>query len=352
LYKKKGKGPSERSAQYLVVTPKTTTSHRNAPTTHPVRNISNNSSSGGGEKSPPSGKIESSHKFPVRKKIKNLIQEEEDNLIVNDIQSFSLDDMELGADIEKIFPTMEQSEIVTQQNVLLEFVANDIFSELESFTFQSVIFDKESKKLIVERGDQKNKKGKYRSEVDLKDMRPSQISKIHKVTSDALDDSIDGLEAENVKLKERIKELENALMALPILASPLSMFKPTRPAIKLKGSSSLLTTVRNYVEKNIKKRMSLITEAWEVLKNIVSFGSRAHSFHEYLQVDLKNKEGFYTNFVLPFGIKVSNMTKLRIREEDMTSPSRIKKLNACWKEKIKNLNNIVQACSEAILKRE
>ena len=27
-------------------------------------------------------------------------------------------------------------------------------------------------------------------------------------------------------------------------------------------------------------------------------------------------------------------------------------MNACWKEKIKNLNNIVQACSEAIVKRE
>jgi hypothetical protein len=44
----------------------------------------------------------------------------------------------------------------------------------------------------VERGDQKNKKGKSCSKVDLKDMRPSQISKIHKATDDALDDSIDG----------------------------------------------------------------------------------------------------------------------------------------------------------------
>jgi hypothetical protein len=53
--------------------------------------------------------------------------------------------------------------------------------------------------------------------------------------------------------------------------------------------------------------MSLITEAWEVSKNIVSFGSRAHAFHEYLQVDLKNEEGFYIDVVLPFGIKFSNM---------------------------------------------
>jgi nucleoside-triphosphatase THEP1 len=130
---------------------------------------------------------------------------------------------------------------------------NETFNEEESFTFQSVVFDKESKKLIIERGDQKNKKGKYRSEVDLKDMRSSQISKIHRATRDALDDSIGGLEAENTKLKERIRELEDALMPLPILASPLSMVKPTTPTNKLKGSSSLLTTVWSYVEKILRR---------------------------------------------------------------------------------------------------
>jgi hypothetical protein len=46
------------------------------------------------------------------------------------------------------------------------------------------------------------------------------------------------------------------------------------------------------------------------------------------------------------------MTKFRIREEDLPSPSQIKQLNACWKEKIKNLSNIVQECSESILKKE
>jgi DNA polymerase III alpha subunit len=141
-------------------------------------------------------------------------------------------------------------------------------------------------------------------------------------------------------------------MPLPILASPLTMIKPTTHGIKLKGSSSFLIAVRNYLEKNIKKRMSLIIEAWELSKNVVYFGSRAHAFHEYLQDNFKNEEGFYTNVVLSFGIKVSNMTKLKRREEYMPSPSQIKQLNACWKEKIKNLRNIVQECNEVIVKRE
>jgi hypothetical protein len=85
---------------------------------------------------------------------------------------------------------------------------------------------------------------------------------------------------------------------------------------------------------------------------MISFGSRAHAFHEYLQADLKNKEGFYLDVVVPFDIKVSNMSELKRREKDLPSSSQIKQLNVCWKEKIKNLNNNVLACSQAITRRE
>jgi len=93
------------------------------------------------------------------------------------------------------FPTIDQSGKMTHQNSSLEIIENETFSQEESFSFQSVVFDKESKKLIIEKGDMKNKKGKYHSEVDLKDLQPSQISRIHIETKDALDHSIGGLEA-------------------------------------------------------------------------------------------------------------------------------------------------------------
>jgi hypothetical protein len=53
FYKKKGKGPSEKSTQYPVVTPKNNTSWSNAPTSQPTRKVTNNSSSGEGENNPP-----------------------------------------------------------------------------------------------------------------------------------------------------------------------------------------------------------------------------------------------------------------------------------------------------------
>jgi hypothetical protein len=61
-------------------------------------------------------------------------------------------------------------------------------------------------------------------------------SKIDNATGDALNDSIDGLEAKNAKLKEKIKELETSLMPLLILASPLTMVKlTTSSSTKFKG---------------------------------------------------------------------------------------------------------------------
>jgi hypothetical protein len=183
-------------------------------------------------------------------------------------------------------------------------------------------------------------------------MQPSQISQIHRETGDALENAIDDLEAKNVRLKEKIKELEGDLMPLPMMASPLEMIGPNTPTTKLKGSEILLKSDRGYVEKNIKKRMELITDAWEMSKSMVSFGKRAHAFHEYLQEDLKNEQGFYLDVVVPFSVKVTNTMELRRREEDIPSPNRVKQLNACWKEKVKNLNGIIQACIQAITRRD
>jgi hypothetical protein len=56
-------------------------------------------------------------------------------------------------------------------------------------------------------------------------MRPYQISKIHIETRDALDDSIVGLEAQNTKSKERILELEDALIPLPLISNHLSIVR-------------------------------------------------------------------------------------------------------------------------------
>jgi hypothetical protein len=61
------------------------------------------------------------------------------------------------------------------------------------------------------------------------------------------------------------------------------------------------------VENNIKRRMELIIESWELSKSMVSFGTRVHAFHGYLQAEFKNEQGFYLDAVVPFGVKVTSM---------------------------------------------
>jgi hypothetical protein len=81
------------------------------------------------------------------------------------------------------------------------------------------------------------------------------------------------MEEENARLKEKIKELEATLMPPPILASPVAMIRPEKKfqetpesSARVKGISSLIIATRHFVEENIKKRMSLILELWDLAK--------------------------------------------------------------------------------------
>jgi hypothetical protein len=87
--------------------------------------------------------------------------------------------MELKIDIEKVFPNVDQLENIAHQNPHMEIIESETFKEEESFVFQSIVFDNESKNLITEKRDVKNKKGKSCSEINLRNLRPSQISQIH-----------------------------------------------------------------------------------------------------------------------------------------------------------------------------
>jgi hypothetical protein len=157
------------------------------------------------------------------------------------------------------------------------------------------------------------------------------------------------MEAENLRLKERIKELESALMPPPILATHVSTIQPWKSSdrtlessLRIKGTSSLLVAARHYIKENIKKRMSLILETWELANSFVSLGSKIQNFREYLQVDLNNDEGFYKDVVITFTLKVSGMSELKRKEEYFPSPSRMKQLKSCWMKRIKTLRELLE----------
>ena len=147
--------------------------------------------------------------------------------------------------------------------------------------------------MIIEKKDIKTKKGKCRSELDLTNMRSFQIGQLQNASGETLHDSIGGIEAENARLKDRVKELEEALIPMPLLVNPFAISMPATPVANLKASSKLLASCRGYVENNIKKRMELVTEAWKRSQTITSLGTRAHSLLELLQAELKDEEKLF-----------------------------------------------------------
>jgi hypothetical protein len=197
------------------------------------------------ERNPPKGNLENPHKLKVKRKRTNSQQEGDETHAPED--DLLLDNMDLDVDIENItFPDVEVSTRENVQHISALMIQDETFSDEETFIVQNASFDKESKKLVFERTT-KSKRGKLRSTIDTRDMLPSKLSSIHKVTGDALDISIAHMEEENAQLKERIKELEETLMPPPILDSPIAMIRPGKglqenpePSARVKGISNLI----------------------------------------------------------------------------------------------------------------
>jgi hypothetical protein len=137
-----------------------------------------------------------------------------------------------------------------------------IFEE-ESVTLHHMAYNRETKKLLLEKVNTKNKKSseRWKYSIDLDGVAPSKIAYFHGATGDALKQSIDKMEKENLELKKRVKELEVSLVPTPLFPEPLSSMQPIleleeipESSTKYKGSSSLLQAVRKYVGDAIQKQ--------------------------------------------------------------------------------------------------
>jgi hypothetical protein len=121
------------------------------------------------------------------------------------------------------------------------------------------------------------------------------------------------METDHANLKQHLNEFEQAFIATPKFAIPLEKIMPATTAAKMKVSSTLLAFSRALVENNINKRMQLVTESWETLQNLVSFGNKANDLLEHLEANLKNEQIFCEQVLVPFANYVVNTSELKIR---------------------------------------
>jgi hypothetical protein len=137
-------------------------------------------------------------------------------------------------------------------------------------------------------------------------------------------------------------------MPPPILASPVAMICPgkvlqgnPKPSARVKGISNLIISTQHFIEENIKKRMSLIVALWDMEKGFASLVVRIHNTKEYLNSDLKNYEGFYTDGVDMFAMRILTIIEQTRKQENLPSPSHIKQLKSCWMERINVLKGLI-----------
>jgi hypothetical protein len=139
-----------------------------APMAHPSKKETHKYSNEGGDKNPPHGKIDSSHKLPVMKKRKNIARQAEEPETKNE-------NMQLETIVDDVFCKVDHPVDMMYHSSTMEITETNIFYEDEFFVFQSVVFDTQSKNLIIEKRDVTNKKGKSRSDINLRNMHLSQI---------------------------------------------------------------------------------------------------------------------------------------------------------------------------------
>jgi hypothetical protein len=124
----------------------------------------------------------------------------------------------------------------------------DIFEE-EFSTLQHATYNRETKKLLLEKNNTKNKKSseQWKYSIDLDGLSPSKIVGFHRAIGDELRKSIQKMERENLELKKKVKELEVYLVIGPLFLEPLGSIQPIleleeihESSTKYKDSSILL----------------------------------------------------------------------------------------------------------------
>lgn len=92
--------------------------------------------------------------------------------------------------------------------------------------------------------------------------------------------------------------------------------------------TQLLAGACAFIMKNIKGRVDLIFEAFEVLENVQRIGNSLHSFIEYLVANVRNNEELYVNANSTFVARISSMTDEMRKKKAMPSNYKIKQIKA------------------------
>jgi len=156
------------------------------------------------------------------------------------------------------------SKCLQENEKMMEQISEEVISlDGHPIILQDNNYDRGGKILRIERAHVCNKNVVDRAEinVDLSRVTTSGLMKLHLTNVEALVESIRRRQVKNMNLKEKIKELENALSRGPLLktsleihGSPLEISSPYA-SHNFDKAINILNTVKSYMVGNICERL-------------------------------------------------------------------------------------------------
>ena len=146
-----------------------------------------------------------------------------------------------------------------------------LFSHDNFITLHHVNYYKYSKKLLFKWVKVKGKHVTvtWGSNIEIKNANHIDVMELHRDTGEAFVHTLDDQEKQNTCLKQIIVELEVDISPKSLFSQPLSIIQPIEDSLgnswKFDKITKLLTGVQSFVVKNIKRRIDITHEAYEVL---------------------------------------------------------------------------------------
>ena len=156
-----------------------------------------------GDKNPPRKILEKTHVAytPIKRKISASSMEINALKVQKIPRAMDMDDLieELAWFVKSLLETREIVDAMMTRDL-------EIFEE-ESVTLHHADYNSETKKLLLEKVNNKNKNSyeRLKSSIGLDGVAPSKIVDFHGAIGDALRQSIDKMEKESLELKKRVK---------------------------------------------------------------------------------------------------------------------------------------------------
>ena len=161
-------------------------------------------------------------------------------------------------------------------------------------------------------------------------MNPSDVMELHQEIGEALAHTVDDQTRKNVRMQQRIAELEATLNPCPFFVKPLAIVHSIEESLgqsqKIDKVTQFLSRIKSFFAEGIKFHSYLIAKTFRIMENVYMMGSCIKSFRYIMASDLQHDENLSLNHVATFSLKVQSLIEESRERQSLPTLPRIKQI--------------------------